>query len=146
MHYVIAPALSTFLNYVFYGKVKDASTQVNRLVSSDKQDMWAVAWQNQQNDCAPSEDSDQPRHPPSLIRVFAVRMKNAWVLSYPMSAHWRLWSDWADTQADLSHRWAHAHLFCWFCHVAAHMQSSNKRWLEAAKAYPCVYDCASPVK
>ena len=22
--------------------------------------------------CAPSEDSDQPRHPPSLIRVFAV--------------------------------------------------------------------------
>ena len=27
------------------------------------------------NDCAPSEDSDQPGHPPSLIRVFAVRMK-----------------------------------------------------------------------
>ena len=25
--------------------------------------------------CAPSEDSDQPRHPPSQIRVFAVRMK-----------------------------------------------------------------------
>ena len=23
--------------------------------------------------CAPSEDSDQPGHPPSLIRVFAVR-------------------------------------------------------------------------
>ena len=23
--------------------------------------------------CAPSEDSDQPEHPPSLIRVFAVR-------------------------------------------------------------------------
>ena len=27
---------------------------------------------NQQNDCAPSEDSDQPGHPPSLFRVFAV--------------------------------------------------------------------------
>ena len=26
-------------------------------------------------DCAPSEDSDQPVHPPSLIRVFAVRLK-----------------------------------------------------------------------
>ena len=25
----------------------------------------------QQNDIAPSEDSDQPGHPPSLIRVFA---------------------------------------------------------------------------
>ena len=31
--------------------------------------------------CAPSEDSDQPEHPPSLIRVFAVRMKKPWVLS-----------------------------------------------------------------
>ena len=24
------------------------------------------------------------------------RMKKAWVLSYPLSAQWRLWSDWAD--------------------------------------------------
>ena len=31
--------------------------------------------------CAPSDDSDQPRHPPSLIRVFAVCMKKVWVLS-----------------------------------------------------------------
>ena len=59
--------------------------------------------------CAPSEDSDQPGHPPSLIRVFAVRMKNAWVLSYPLSALRRLWSDWVDAQADLSLRWAHTH-------------------------------------
>ena len=35
--------------------------------------IWATTWQNQQNECAPSEDSDQPGHPPSLIRVFAVR-------------------------------------------------------------------------
>ena len=59
--------------------------------------------------CAPSEDSDQPGHPPSLISVFAVRMKKAWVLSYPMSAQRRLWSDWADAQAVLSLRWAHSH-------------------------------------
>ena len=39
--------------------------------------------------CLPSEDSDQPGHPPSLIRVFAVHMKKA------------------DAQADLSLRWAH---------------------------------------
>ena len=50
--------------------------------------------------CAPSEDSDQPGHPPSLIRVFAVRMKRAWVLSYPLSAQRRLWSYWTDTLAD----------------------------------------------
>ena len=44
--------------------------------------------------CAPSEDSDQSGHPPSLISVFVVRMKKAWVLSYPLSGQRRLWSDW----------------------------------------------------
>ena len=62
--------------------------------------------------CAPSEDSDQPGHPPSLIRIFAVRMKKPWVLSYPFGAQRRLWSDWADAQTDLSLRWAHRHFVC----------------------------------
>ena len=35
---------------------------------------------------APSEDLDQPWHPPSLIRVFTVHMKKDWVLNYPLSA------------------------------------------------------------
>ena len=83
--------------------------------------MWAATWQNQHNECAPSEDSDQPGHPPSLIRVFSVHMKKAWVLSYPLSAQRRLCSDWADAQADLSLHWAHSH--CWFCHVAADLNS-----------------------
>ena len=30
---------------------------------------WAATWQNQQNVCAPSEDSDQPGHPPSLLSL-----------------------------------------------------------------------------
>ena len=30
--------------------------------------------------CVPSKDSDQPGHPPSLIRVFTVRMRKPWVL------------------------------------------------------------------
>ena len=36
--------------------------------------------------CAPSEDSDQPGHSPSLINVFTVSMKKHLVLSYPLSA------------------------------------------------------------
>ena len=64
---------------------------------------------NQWNDCAHSEDSDQPGHLPSLIRVFAVRMKKHWILSYPLSAQQRLWWDWVDAQADQSLRWAHSH-------------------------------------
>ena len=39
-----------------------------------KDTIWAATWQNQQNECAPSEDSDQHGHPSSLIRVFAVSM------------------------------------------------------------------------
>ena len=57
--------------------------------------IWATTWQNQQNGCVPSEDTDQPGHPPSLVRVFTVHMKEASILSYPSSAEQRLWSDWA---------------------------------------------------
>ena len=49
--------------------------------------------------CAPSEDSDKPVHPPSLIRVFAVH---------------------SVAQADLSLCWVHRS-FCWFCHAQALM-------------------------
>ena len=84
--------------------------------------IWAATWQNQQSECAPSEDSDQPGHLSSLIRIFAVCMKKPWFLSYPLSAQRRFWSDWADAQADLSLRWAHTHfvgfvmrwLICYF--------------------------------
>ena len=49
--------------------------------------------------------------------VFAVRMKKAWVLSYPLSAQRRLirlggcpgWSELGENS------------FCWFCHVVAHI-------------------------
>ena len=88
-------------------------------------DKWATAWQNKLT-FAPSKDSDQPGHPPSLIRVFAVRMKKHWVLSYPLSALWRLWSDWADAQADLSLCWAHRS-FSWFCHEVAQMRKNKKK-------------------
>ena len=45
--------------------------------------------------CTPSEDSDQPRNPPSLITVFAVRMKKSLCLKHTLSAQRRVWSDWA---------------------------------------------------
>ena len=70
--------------------------------------------------CAPSEVSDQLGHPPSLIRVFAVRMRKYWVLSYPLSTLWRVWSDWVDAQADLSLWWAQRS-FWWFCHEVAYL-------------------------
>ena len=68
--------------------------------------------------CAPSKDSDQPRHMPNLIRVLAVRSMGSRGPKVSSYGQGRLWSDWADAQADLSLRWAHR-LFCWFCHAAA---------------------------
>ena len=35
--------------------------------------------------CAPSKDSDQPGHLPSLIRVFTVHLKKDRILSYSLS-------------------------------------------------------------
>ena len=52
---------------------------------------------------AHNEDSDQPAHPRSLIRVFIVRMKELCILGYPKCTQWRFWSDCANAQAD-SHR------------------------------------------
>ena len=49
-------------------------------------------------------------------------MKKAWILSYPLSAERRLWSDRADAQTDLSLRLTHMP-FCWFCHEAAQFYS-----------------------
>ena len=77
--------------------------------------------------CAPSKDSDQPGHPPSLIRVFAVRSMGSYGSKFSSCAQRRLWSDGADAQADLSLRWAHRP-FCWFCHDAAQMLFNNEQF------------------
>ena len=68
---------------------------------------------------------------PSLIRVFTVCMKKARILSYPLSAQRRRWSDWADSQADLRLHWAHTHtllvLSCCGSHNEIHLRL--KLWM-----------------
>ena len=75
------------------------------------QNMWTV--NERQHDkthkitYVPSGHSDQPGHLPSLIRVFAVRIRRN---SGSLATHWvdsKDWSHWADAQADLRLRWAH---------------------------------------
>ena len=93
--------------------------------------------------CAPSEDSDQPGHPPSLTWVFPVCMKKAWVLSYSLSAQRRLWLDWTDAQADLSLRWAHSNFIGFvvrrlrWCQILSHVRpqmivmiAEHNHWLQ----------------
>ena len=104
-----------FMIIIYVHVFSNESCQKCRL-NAYNQTNWSPAldssWNEPPHDktnCAPSEDSDQPWHPPSLIRVFAVCMKKAWVLSYPLSGQRRLWSDRADAQAELSLRWAPCH-------------------------------------
>ena len=122
--------------------------------------IWAASCQNQQCGCAPGEDSDQSGPSPSLISVFAARMKKAWVLSYPLSAQRRLWSDWADAQADLSLRWAHTHsvgfvmrrliylvLFCSLLSLCSSLfvpwlpQNTSRSLADLSMKFTCMYTC-----
>ena len=83
--------------------------------------IWASARQNLQNDmCAQRRQISLAIRP--VWSVFAVCMKKAWVLTYPMNVQRRLWSDWTDAQADLTLHWAQIK-FCWFCRVLAHLSS-----------------------
>ena len=68
--------------------------------------------------CAPSEVSDQPGHPPSLISLRCPHEESL-DQNFPLSAQQRLHDqDWVDAQDDQSLRWAHM-LFPWFCHEVA---------------------------
>ena len=92
--------------------------------------------------CAPGKDSDQPGHPPSLIRVFAVHLMGSLGPKISSCGQRRLLSNWADAQADLSLRWAQRS-FCWFCHAAAnfHISPEKINKTNIAAGY-CLSDCS----
>ena len=72
--------------------------------------------------CEPRHDKTSKmsvRPAKTLIRVFAVRMKIAWVLSYPLSAQRRL--IWLGGCPGWSESSLGAHSVRWFCHVVAHL-------------------------
>ena len=64
-----------------------------------------------------------------LRSAWAVRMKKAWVLGYPLSVQRRLWSDRTYAQADLSLCWGHTHfvgfVMSWLIYVFTHL---NQLW------------------
>ena len=108
------------LAWVARGADSCSLTAVATWVQTNERAKWAASWQNQQNDCEPSKDSDQPGHLPSLIRVVTIRMKKAWVLSYRLSAQRRLLirlggcPGWSESSLG-------SQSFCWFCHEAFQM-------------------------
>ena len=65
-------------------------------------------WHDKTNEVTvyPAKTQDQPGHPHSLI---SLRCPHEESLGPYLRAQQRLWSDWADAQADLSLRLAHSH-------------------------------------
>ena len=57
---------------------------------------WATTWHSQQNDLCTNKGSGQPGHPPSLIRVFAVRFIDSQRPSASSCGQRRLRSNWVD--------------------------------------------------
>ena len=68
---------------------------------------WAASWKNKKKKkkmaCAPSEDADQPGHPPSLIRVFAVRSIGSQGPNASSCGQRRLWSGWSESSLGARH-------------------------------------------
>ena len=89
--------------------------------------------------CAPSEDSDQPAHLCSLIRIFTVRILDTHGCNVSSCGKRRLWSDCADAQADLSSLCAYVRRYCFsscgafnaraVCSVTTWFSESNVAYL-----------------
>ena len=85
----------------------------------------AASWQNQQNDYVPSEDSDQPGHPPSLIpakTLISLVIRPVWSES-SLCAQW-VAKDPNFLHADSEDSDQTGRPFCWFFHEAAY--STNR--------------------
>ena len=85
-----------------------------------EENIWATAWQNQTNECAPSEDQiSLSIHPVWSESSLSAWRKFGFLATH--KAHSEDWSDWAHAQADLSLRWAHSHFVFLPCRGSYYM-------------------------
>ena len=102
------------------------------------------------NNCVPSKDSDQPGHPRSLSRVFAVRSIGSWGPKLSFCGQRRLWLDWADD-------WVHSHfvgfvmrrlIFLLYFQLPFYIQPDppKMKWHEQTVVYECDISLASSEK
>ena len=75
--------------------------------------------------CGTSEDSDQPAHPRSLIRVFADRMRILQPSWSPKTDKREPLPFWVDVQANLNLCWSHR-LYCRFLSCAGSNVSAQQ--------------------
>ena len=121
--------------------------------------IWAASWQNQQTGLIAQRRLRSARASAQSDQSLCCLLKKAWFLSYPFSAHRRLWSDWADAQADLSLHWVHSHfvgfVMRWLNYIniwAAHVKrvyvlitqanSKKLRWACTISPEPSLLRCS----
>ena len=76
--------------------------------------IWASRRQHHNTSCVTSTDSDQPVYPLCMARVLVYLSLDSPEAVEGTCDQWRLWSDCADAQSDLSPRWSHGS-YCRFC-------------------------------
>ena len=90
--------------------------------ASQARNIWTTTWQNQQNECAPSEDSDQPGHPSSRISLRCVLNGKLRTQGFFMRT---AKTDQIGRRLGGCPGWSESSLgtqsLYWFCHVAAHL-------------------------
>ena len=108
---IFVPNLVPKFNYSLYSfemefHLENGSKRIIRIsnslnFNSESTAIWAASWQKttKWQVCPAKTQISLGTRP--VWSVFAVRMMKPWVLSYPLSAQRRLWSD-----------WAHSHFVC----------------------------------
>ena len=86
--------------------------------------------------CAPSEDSDQPAHSHSLIRIFIGCVLHSQGCEVPSCKQRRLWSDCTD--ADLNLRWAHVSRYAFSRVRSKHFDKWAFAWRSKSSPSSCV--------
>ena len=101
--YCLSPLrISPFFSLFFFER-----RSVCRRIKTMSQFKWATLRQNQQNGMCAQRSRSAWASAQSDQR-FRCPHEESLVLSYPLSAQQKLWSDWSDAEADLSLRWAHS--------------------------------------
>ena len=124
---VSCACLQKIMFVIFYSKRYFVGTPWNRLFYHESLSCNFAFSHKRQRTTKPtiktfaiSEDSDQPAHPRSLIRVFADRVCLLQPPGYPMRDKRELLPYWVDVQADLSLCWLRRS-YCRFCRVLAQL-------------------------
>ena len=90
---------------------------------------------------SPNGDSDQPGYPPSLIRVFAVRMKKYWVLKRTANTLIRQGGCPGSSESSQgTHAMLLVLLFCGSCNLAVNLMFSRMAFLLQIQ-YPIARIC-----